>query len=599
MADRMATMTERFEKLLQSRDLVRQELESASAGSMQRRTSQVDNSAQVQQLAQLNQNLQDIVKSFEKFQNETQKTVDEISLEGRRAEIAYEEIRSVQRQLESQIERARLRDVPQAAVLLAPATQVATRPHPGAPPFASPWPGGVATTVATPLAPPPTDVPPVPLDIVPPPSVPASPSSVAATTRVAPQCSAPAPRLLSPEMTGGVHLPGASVQEQQTTGRFPNARKIPPQTTIDRTPGSPDNQTELLLTYKARRLMQEAEEAMAAGESAIAASRALQARSLATAGGSQNEYPEHPRAKTLQNATTTNFLVPAPVPAPSPVPAVLASASEPGGAPDIEPKHQQAMQLMVQARAAIAAGDLQRATDLASQAEALKTSYGPSDDRPSLIRDDIAWLTEARLASSVVARTDSVSKSSPSTSGPGRLEAGKPVQLAELPGKTDLVPAVDHTNPGDRKLVKSVAYEHVYRFKLADVEPAAGTTKEPPLSGVPCRQCGKIHTAETVNQHKFITHSKPVQPVQPVQQTQQTQRTRQTPQTQRRKLIAPDGARRSNRRMLEDSDDSAETSAIWDAPAFSWATNDKAKNQPSTMHRLSSALRRLGRPATK
>ncbi len=620
MADRMATMTERFEKLLQSRDLVRQELGVTAAGR------QIDNSAQVQQLAQLNQNLQDIVRSFEKFQIETQKTVNEISLEGRRAEIAYEEIRSVQRQLESQIARARLREAPQTAVLLAPMTRMATGPgwYPGVPGLESPGAGGVAPPAATPMAPlqtPPTEAPstpvgpPLTLFNVPPTSEPApfsvaagglteqtaelptllrnpapSPAAVfvqknsaAATTKFLPQCSAPESLLRSPPVTSGVHFPGASVREQKTRGRFPKAHEIPPQTTITKMSDSPADQSELLLAYKARRLMQEAEEAMAAGDSAIALSRALQARSLASAGGPQYKDPQPPRAKTDRGEGMERF----------PAPAALATTSAPSRSPDVDQNHQQAMRLLEQARTAIALGELPRATDLAGQAEALNASYERSDDRPFLVREDIAWLSEARLASSVVARTDSQDKPSTSTSGLKRLDLVEAVQLAELPVKPNLVSAIDDTNPQERNLVKQVAYEHVYRFKLADVEPATETIKQPSLAGVPCRQCGKIHASGTVKRHKFVTQSKPVQQTQPMRQAQQAQ------PTQKRNLQAPKGARRSNRRMLEESDDSSETSAIWDAPAFPWASNNKAQNQPSTMHRLSSALRRLGRPATK
>ncbi len=631
MADQMATMTARFEKLLESRDLARQQMEVAEAVAKKRRAARAerpnvqpaDNSAQMQQLAQLNQNLQDIAKSFERFQTETQRTVNEISNEGRRAELAYAEIRSVQRQLESQLERVRLKETQQAAVIQTPVTRVATGPSASVPdvptseapravsvdvpagrPLATPSPAAASLTTRPEQTPTTQTVAPLARFNIPPTSVPAVPFSVAedelikgtdelptpirrsaapiveviikkavtAPTKVSPQCSAPGPVPVSPEMTGGVHLPRASVREQPTSERLSKNPEIPPQTKTDETSGRLDDQSSLLLAYKARRLLQEAQEAMEAGETAIACSRAMQARSLASSAAAQNMHQEYVRARTNQRDGTAT------VPAAA---ATLATTSKPSGSPRTETKHQQAVRLVVQARAAIAAGELQRATDLASQAKALGASYGLFDDCPFLVREDITWLTEARVASSVDVQKNSVRTSSASGDELRDQDPVEAVRTAKRPVTSELVPLVDYTDPAERDMVKTVAFEHVYRFELADVQPAAESSREPSLSGVPCKQCGKIHATGTATQHKFVADSKPPR------------------QTQKKNLFVPKGARRSNRRTVEDSDDSSEADAIWDAPAFSWATKNKTQNEPSTLHRLSSAIRRLGRPATE
>ena len=534
MADHLAIMTERLEKLLESRDSARRQIEVAEAVSKKRRASRTerpnvqpaDNSAQLQQLAQLNQNLQDISKSFERFQTETQRTVNEISIEGRRAELAYEEIRSVQRQLESQIERARLRETQQAAVIHSPVTRTVTGPAgsvPGVVVSAAPWPdGGVDAPAARPLAmPAPTSnslttrpketpktqtVPPPTGFNIPPAPVPAPPFSAvedelieridelsAAPRKPAhlpgkvvmqksvtatPKDSAPEPQLVSPNATGGEHLPRATIREQNGGVPFPTTGEIPPQTKVDSTSDVRDKEFGLLLAYKARRLMQEAQEAMETGETAIACSRALQAKSLASSGFAQNRHREDSLTQTdHRNGTST-------------VPA---------------------------------------------------------------------------------AATDELRDQDP-------VEA---VRTARLPANPEVVPLVNYSEHAERKVVKPVAFEHVYRFELADVEPATGTSKEPSLIGVPCKQCGRIHAAGTASHHRIVGDSEP------------------DLQTQKSKLFTPKGARRSNRRTLEDSDDSTEADAIWDAAAIQWAREDKIPDEPSTLHRLSSAIRRLGRPATE
>ncbi|MCP4788083.1 MAG: hypothetical protein GY878_31590 [Fuerstiella sp.] len=108
-------------------------------------------------------------------------------------------------------------------------------------------------------------------------------------------------------VTGSMCLPRDPYQDQSRKGRFPTTREMPPQAAIDRTFDADTHPIDLLLAYKTRQLVQEAEEALNSGDSAGTRSRAYQARSFASSEAPPNTSPEHPRGNTNRGtARTTN-----------------------------------------------------------------------------------------------------------------------------------------------------------------------------------------------------------------------------------------------------------------------------------------------------
>ncbi|MCP4508227.1 MAG: hypothetical protein GY826_17790, partial [Fuerstiella sp.] len=150
-----------------------------------------------------------------------------------------------------------------------------------------------------------------------------------------------------------------------------------------------DASIELINKHHAQKLMSEARKALAAGNTAVARTRAMQARTLKVSWGLWDERPDHLLSQIDRAEGTTTFFADA-------VPAADGAAD---GAPQpAEESYQQASALIVQARTAIAAGSLQEANELVNQAEALNASYGLFEDSPQLVRKDIAKLTQPGVA---------------------------------------------------------------------------------------------------------------------------------------------------------------------------------------------------------
>lgn len=622
-ADQLATMTKRLEELLESKDAGKQESALPPVVSEIRKTPPTGQGdmkpavgiAQTQQLIQLNQRLHQISESFERFQDQTQRTVNEISMGGRRTEIAFEEIRLAQRKLESKIEQARMTESSHAGVVHLPSTPQATVPS---------IPESVSSSAELPLtdgASASTSVPSASRREISPPSIPsfsrfelpsgaaeedpfstaqaelsenvgelpASPTGptsfsvefgtnehAASTTDREPQQTSPKHRLFNSDESSGVALPKSVMEQWRDSGDAFRNHEISPQTNIDRTHSAGDNsQTALLLAYKARRLMREAEEALESGNAALASSRALQARSIAKSESSLKERTVNPS----MDSEPVDGLLPLP-----PVDDAQTVNSVQDDVQDSDYDHHRAIRIVEQARASIAAGKLREAMKMADQAEALDSSYGPSEDSPSRVREDIAWLAGVRTPSAIVNRTADErqpSKRAETSSVRDSVKVARRVE--ETPG-AEVTPLIDRSDPPERNVVKRVAFEHVYSFDLADIEPESksGTGTERSLDGVPCKQCGKIHPGGASVQHESESDVEPAGP------------------EVRRKLFAPNEARRSNRRQRDETDETGESGGndgIWGEPAFPRLDKQPDQSEPSTFHRLSSAIRRIGRPA--
>ena len=664
-ASQMATMTKRFEELLEARDAVPQKAEPVEPVSTNRRVQGTErrsvrsavSRAHTEQLDQLNRRLRDIAESFERFQNQTQRTVVEISNEGRRTEIAFEEIRSVQRQLESQIERARPAGASAPGMVHLPMTHVPAAPAnavPEFPPFETPAIPAVSGTAAAPttgageLSPPSNsafsqfEIPATEFQgdpfsageagsgeqvhrspgTVPGQGLPAAKAllkvSETSDTNAESERFEPEQRLPDPVEPVGVSIAEPEIQQPNEGFDASQEEQIPPQANNAPTLSVRDaNESDLLLAYKARRLMQEAEEALEAGDTVIACTRAMQARSLAMSGGL--------KASRLDPLVAENQPVDGLLPLP-PVDAVSVVDSVSDNFQNVDSKPQQTPRLVVQARAAIAARDFRLALDLADQAEALGATYEAHEDSPTRLREDIAWLTGVRVPASVV-----VHKSS-------RGEASKHAdQSIPAAGESVITPLVKHADSEERNSVKPVAFEHAYRFELTDVEPAPGTKGVPSLNGIPCKQCGKIHGPATSHQRHAPSKSTSAAVTGPEDRrgrnaarrsrdpqsddrsqadavwdalafswldngepsSESSARREPAQQSEKKKLFAPHGARRSNRRVQSESNDTAKAHVIWNAPVLQPSSGASAPDEPSQLHRLTSAIRRIGKSATE
>ncbi|MCP4506697.1 MAG: hypothetical protein GY826_09925, partial [Fuerstiella sp.] len=145
----------------------------------------------------------------------------------------------------------------------------------------------------------------------------------------------------------------------------------------------------LINKHQAQKLMQEAHKALAAGDTAVARTRAMQARTLNVAWGLWDERPNHLLSEIDRVEGTTTFFADG---------APAADGTTAGSPQNADQSYLQAKSLVEKARGAIAAGRLQEASDLANQAEALNASYGLFEDSPLLVRKDIARLTEPGVA---------------------------------------------------------------------------------------------------------------------------------------------------------------------------------------------------------
>ena len=150
----------------------------------------------------------------------------------------------------------------------------------------------------------------------------------------------------------------------------------------DTEPPTAVTSSDLLKKKQAQRLIKEARYALANGDTALARSRALQARQLQAPWGLWDDRPEHVLADLDKKSKTSTFL--------------------PGGratsaAPDIRSKDtehawQQATVLLRRARAAMDAGKLSEAQQLADEAGTFDVAYGIFEDSPTMVSRDIKRL---------------------------------------------------------------------------------------------------------------------------------------------------------------------------------------------------------------
>ena len=139
---------------------------------------------------------------------------------------------------------------------------------------------------------------------------------------------------------------------------------------------------ELLTKKQAQRLIRESRNALASGDTALARSRALQARQLNASWGLWDDRPEHVLADLDKKSKTSTF-----------VPGGRATAATPEiRSKDIEHSWQQANVLLSQARAAMDAGKLSEAQQLADKAATFDVAYGIFEDSPTMVSRDIKRL---------------------------------------------------------------------------------------------------------------------------------------------------------------------------------------------------------------
>ena len=139
---------------------------------------------------------------------------------------------------------------------------------------------------------------------------------------------------------------------------------------------------DLLKKKQAQRLIKEARHALASGDTALARSRALQARQLQAPWGLWDDRPEHVLADLDKKSKTSTFL-----------PGGRATAAAPEiRSKDTEHDYQQATALLSQARAAMDAGKLSEAQQLADEAAAFDVAYGIFEDSPTMVSRDIKRL---------------------------------------------------------------------------------------------------------------------------------------------------------------------------------------------------------------
>ena len=146
----------------------------------------------------------------------------------------------------------------------------------------------------------------------------------------------------------------------------------------------PATSGDLLKKKQAQRLVKEARQAIAKGDMAAARSRAVQARQLNAAWGLWDDRPEHVLADLDKKSKTATFVA-----------GRDKSSSEPVvRSKNAEHEYQQATSLLQQARAAMDAGQLEDARQLADQAAAFDVAYGIFEDSPALIVRDIERLAQ-------------------------------------------------------------------------------------------------------------------------------------------------------------------------------------------------------------
>ena len=139
---------------------------------------------------------------------------------------------------------------------------------------------------------------------------------------------------------------------------------------------------EILKKKQAQRLIKEARYAMASGDTALARSRALQARQLYSAWGLWDDRPEHVLADLDKKSKTSTFVAGRP----------SSTASADVRPENTDESYQQASAMLSQARAAMDAGKLSEAQQLADQASKYDVAYGIFEDSPTMVSRDIKRL---------------------------------------------------------------------------------------------------------------------------------------------------------------------------------------------------------------
>ncbi|HVJ67348.1 MAG TPA: hypothetical protein VM510_05150, partial [Caulifigura sp.] len=131
---------------------------------------------------------------------------------------------------------------------------------------------------------------------------------------------------------------------------------------------------------EAKSLVAQARQYLSAGDVAKARAAAEKARSMNAAYSPIDDRPELVLQDIDAQAQAT---------------AMVASASKPA-APAQSAKRKQALTLLNQARQALQKGDIESATALASECEALEVAYNEFEDRPEILREDIKRLVASR-----------------------------------------------------------------------------------------------------------------------------------------------------------------------------------------------------------
>ncbi|QDT52182.1 outer membrane porin HofQ [Caulifigura coniformis] len=133
-------------------------------------------------------------------------------------------------------------------------------------------------------------------------------------------------------------------------------------------------------TDEARALIAQARQHLATGDVAKARTAAEQARSMNAVYSPVDDRPE----LVLQD-----------IDAQAQAAAVVASAAQPA-APAQSARRKQALSLLNQARQALQKGDVETASTLAAECEALEVAYNEFEDRPEILREDIKRLVASR-----------------------------------------------------------------------------------------------------------------------------------------------------------------------------------------------------------
>ncbi len=140
---------------------------------------------------------------------------------------------------------------------------------------------------------------------------------------------------------------------------------------------------DVLKKRQAQRLVKEARQAIAAGDLALARSRATQARQLHASWGLWDDRPEHVLADLDKKTKTSTFV------------AGGHKSSQPMEirSKDSEHAYQQATAMLKKARAAMDAGKLSEAQQLVDEAGEMDVAYGIFEDSPELVARDIKRLS--------------------------------------------------------------------------------------------------------------------------------------------------------------------------------------------------------------